>query len=106
MEENILDIITFDDDNHVKKVWLNGILINESNRIEDLICSCVKFCNNKCFDKFEISSIYLCDDFDEFDEDSDEIDNICYWFDTVKIMTNEQISCIKSRKWKNLLEII
>lgn len=106
MDENILNIITFDDDNHFKKIWLNGIFIDGINRIEDLICGCVKFCNNKCYDKFQINAIYLTDDFNEFDEDSDEIDNICFWFDTVKVMTKEQMDCIKNRKWKNLLEII
>ena len=97
MDKKILDIIIFSDDYHASKIWINGIFINDCSDLGNLISGCIRTCKNKNFDEVEVSSVWGCDDFDELDDDGEDLDNIYFWFETVKFMSEDQIKYVKTK---------
>ena len=101
-----LNIIRFNDDNHDERLWANGVYIGSLSDIDSLIDFLVDIINENYFETkeyFDIvksTSIWVCDDFDNMDEDI--IDNIWNWFNTVDIMTSKQLELVKKKDWIEL----
>lgn len=101
-----LNIIRFNDDNHAERLWANGVYIGSLSDIDSLIDFLVDIINENYFETkeyFDIvksTSIWVCDDFDNMDEDI--IDNIWNWFNTVDIMTSKQLELVKKKDWIEL----
>ena len=100
-----LNLITFNDDNHAERVWLNGKYVGTANFIGAIISNSINIIKdlNDTYNLIE-TNIYACDDFDE--EDEEIVDYIWQFFDEVEQMTEKQIELIKDRNWKELRKII
>lgn len=104
---NILDIIIYnDDETNSRKIWLNGFLIKDIDKIEDLILNIIQYCNNRFYDNINLDSIYFKKDFPNYETDKDGLNNLRNWFNSVSLMDLEQVELIKKRKWYELLEKI
>ena len=113
MEEKLkkLKIIRFNDDNHAERLWANGVYLGTLADIDSVIEFLLDTINDNYFEtkeyfnKVESTSIWVCDDFDE-DIDEDIVDDIWEWFNTVEIMTQEQINLVEKKEWLELHKII
>ena len=105
-----LNIIRFNDDNHAERLWANGAYIGSLSDIDNLIEFLLDtinddyFTTKELFEGIESTSIWVCDDFDDLDEEL--VDDICDWFDNVDLMTKEQIELVNNKDWKGLQKII
>ena len=108
---NKLSIIRFNDDNHAERIWTNGEYIGSLNDIEYVLKNFMNICkeimtNNNKLEDIESTSIWVCDDFADYEEDDDFIEDIWFWFNEVEKMTEEQMELVKQRKWEELHKII
>lgn len=103
-----LNIILFNDDNHAERIYANGKFIGTLADMEDVFRNFVNVINfgQTKYNDIRCTTIWTCDDFDDFDEDSDIVDNIWDWFNTVDTMTTEQIDCVFNKDWEKLNNII
>ena len=102
-----LKLIRFNDDNHAERIWANGEYLGALNDIEFVLKNFMEICNQNKFEDIESTSIWICDDFEEYEEDDEEmIDYICDWFNTVEQMTPQEIELVENRKWEELYKII
>lgn len=99
---NKLSIIRFNDDNHAERIWANGEYMGALNDIEFVLKNFMMICNKNKYEEIESTSIWTCDDFADYEEDDDFIDDIWQWFNTVETMTEEQIQLVQQRKWEEL----
>ena len=104
-----LSIIRFNDDNHAERIWANGQYLGSLSNIEHVLENLLDTINNeyqnqKIFKEIDSTSIWVCDDFEDIDEDI--ADDIWEWFDTVGLMTKEQLELVKNKEWKKLQKII
>lgn len=105
MGEN-LKIIRFNDDNHAERIWANGKFIGTTADMDNVFLKFWEVCKEKQWFGVETTSIWVCDDFDEYDEDDEIVDKIWDWFDTVETMTPSQILAVQSKNWELLKDLI
>lgn len=102
-----IKIIRFNDDNHAERIWANGEYLGSLNDIEFVLKNFMTICNQNKFEDIESTSIWVCDDFADYEKDDEEmIDYIWEWFNTVEEMTEEQMEKVEERKWEDLYKII
>ena len=102
-----IKIIRFNDDNHAERIWANGEYLGSLNDIEFVLKNFMMICNKNKFEDIESTSIWVCDDFADYEEDNEEmIDYIWEWFNNVEKMTEEEIKLVEERKWEDLYKII
>lgn len=105
-----INIIRFNDDNHAERLWANGKYIGSLSDIDSLIDFLLDVINDdyfttkELFEGVESTSIWVCDDFDDLDEEL--VDDIWDWFNNVDLMTEEQIKLVKERDWIELQKTI
>lgn len=106
--ENRLDIIRFNDDNHAERIWADGKYIGDLSDIEYVFENLLSVAQDLGkLDGIKSTSVYVCDDFDDFDEDEFEIvDNIWEWFNEVESMTQEQMEKVCHKDWRALNNLI
>lgn len=101
------DLIIFNDDNHAERIFVNGKYIGNMSDISYVIKNIVDISKNLNDEyKFRETQIYVCDDFYNFEEDSEIVDNIWDFFNETEQMTEEQIELILKKDWENLSQII
>ena len=105
---NKLDIIRFNDDNHAERLWVDGKYIGDLSDISSIIEKLFYIIKDKSesLDGIKAVEVYVCDDFDDFDEDDEIVDNIWDWFNEVKEMTPEQMEKVHNKDWKGLNSLI
>ena len=103
MGEN-LKIIRFNDDNHAERIWVNGKFIGTTANMDDVFLNFWEVCKEKQWSGVESTSIWVCDDFDDVDEDT--VDEIWDWFNTVEEMTPSQRLAVMSKNWEWLIDLI
>lgn len=107
---NKLYLIRFNDDNHDERIWINGQYAGEITYPKDILEKAMTIVSDEKLipGNFEIeeTTIYVCDDFDNIDEDDEMVDNIWDWFNTVENMTPEQIEKVHNKDWKALNDLI
>lgn len=99
-----LKIIRFNDDNHAEKIWVNGKFIGTASDMDDVFENFLKISQEKQWCGVESTSIWVCDDFDEIDEDT--VEEIWDWFNEVEEMTPSQRLAVESKNWKWLIDLI
>lgn len=102
-QEN-LKIISFNDDNHAKRIWVNGKFIGTMADMDNVFLKFWEICKEKQWSGVEGTSIWVCDDFDDVDEDT--VEEIWDWFNTVKEMTPSQRLAVESKNWEWLVKMI
>lgn len=102
-----LSIIRFNDDNHAERIWADGKFLGTLSDIEIIFKNLISIVNEKRnIDEIETVSIWVCDDFADFDEDEETTEKIWCWFNETETMTQEQIDLVHKRDWNNLLKVI
>lgn len=99
-------IIRFNDDNHAEKLWANGIYLGNMSDIEFVLSNFLDICNKDDYEEIESTSIWICDDFEDYEEDDEMIDDICEWFWNCEKMTDEQVNLIQEKSWEKLHETL
>lgn len=100
-----LNIITFNDDNHAERVWINGLYVGTSNCIANIIQKSVIIIKDLNDDfNTEETNIWTCDDFEDVDEET--VDYIWDFFNNVEKMNEDQIKAISDRDWEKLRKLI
>ena len=83
--DNRLDIIRFNDDNHSERIWVDGKYIGDLSDIDSIFEKLLLIAQDTGkLDGINSVSVYVCDDFDDFDEEDEIIDNIWDWFNEVE----------------------
>lgn len=106
-----LSIIRFNDDNHPERIFINGNFVGVASDIGNIIIRSIPFIK-ELNDEYRVveTSVYVCDDFEEFDEDdeaeNDIVDSIWMFFNDVEEMSEEQIELIFKKDWRKLYETI
>ena len=96
-----LILITFDDDNHAKRIFINGKYVGNLSNIGKVFENSINIIKDLNDDyKFEETHVWVCDDFDEVD--GDIVDAIWEFFDNVEQMTEAQIKLIQNKDWVEL----
>jgi hypothetical protein len=103
MGEN-LKIIRFNDDNHAEKIWVNGKFIGTAADLDEVFKKFLQISQEKQWCGVECTSIWVCDDFDDIDEDT--VDEIWDWFNEVEQMTPSQRLAVESKNWEWLIDLI
>lgn len=102
-----LKIIRFNDDNHAERIWINGRFVGTTANLDEVFEEFLKISQEKTWFRTESTTIWTCDDFEEFEEDKEwMIDKIWDWFNVVEIMIPSQILAIQSKNWELLLDLI
>lgn len=104
---NEFNLIRFNDDNHAERIFANGKYMGNMSDIGFVIKNVIdiaKDLNNEY--KFKETQVYVCDDFDDYDEDDEIIDNIWDFFNETEQMTEKQVELIFKKDWENLAKII
>lgn len=104
---NEFNLIRFNDDNHAERIFANGKYMGDMSDIGFVIENVIdiaKDLNNEY--KFKETQVYVCDDFDDYDEDDEIIDNIWDFFNETEQMTEKQVELIFKKDWENLAKII
>lgn len=104
---NEFNLIRFNDDNHAERIFANGKYMGNMSDIGFVIENVIdiaKDLNNEY--KFKETQVYVCDDFDDYDEDDEIIDNIWDFFNETEQMTEKQVELIFKKDWENLAKII
>ena len=104
---NEFNLIRFNDDNHAERIFVNGKYIGNMSDIGFVIKNVIdiaKDLNNEY--KFKETQVYVCNDFDDYDEDDEIIDNIWDFFNETEQMTEKQVELIFKKDWENLAKII
>lgn len=102
-----IKLIRFNDDNHAERIWANGEYLGTLNDIEFVLKNFMMICSKNKFEDIESTSIWVCDDFADYEEDDEEmVDCIREWFNNVEKMTPEEIQLVEKRKWEELYKII
>ena len=105
--DNRLDIMRFNDDNHSERIWVDGKYIGDLSDIDSIFEKLLLIAQDTGkLDGINSVSVYVCDDFDDFDEEDEIIDNIWDWFNEVEQMTLEQMEKIHDKDWKGLNDLI
>ena len=100
-----LNIITFNDDNHAERVWINGLYVGTTNCIASILQKSVIIIKDLNDDfNTEETNIWACDDFDDVDEET--VDYIWDFFNNVEQMSENQMEAIKDRDWEKLRKLI
>ena len=106
-----MNIVTFNDDNHEESVWIDGEYAGIITDLESVISKALEVINRgeayKCIDDvdgIEVTTIYVCDDFEDIDEEV--ADEIWDWFNTVKNMTEDQFEKVLNKDWSKLYDLI
>jgi hypothetical protein len=99
-----LKIIRFNDDNHAERIWVNGKFIGTASNMDDVFLKFWEVCKEKQWSGVESTSIWVCDDFDDIDEDT--VDEIWDWFNEVEQMTPSQRLAVESKNWEWLIDLI
>ena len=100
-----LNLIRFNDDNHAERLWLNGTYIGDLSNIGSIIQNSIVIIKDLNDDyKFEDISVYVCDDFDDVDDD--DVDRIWEFFNKVEQISEKQMKLIIDKNWKELLKTI
>lgn len=101
------DLIIFNDDNHAERIFVNGKYVGDMSNISYAIKNIINIAKDLNDDyKFRKTEIYVCDDFDEYNEDDEIVDKIWDFFNETEQMTEEQIELIFKKDWENLGKII
>lgn len=103
MEEKLL-IISWDDDNHPKKIWVNGKAIGWEQDIPDLLWNFFKETKGKDYAGYTEISVCAPDDFDNMDEDM--ADELWDWFTFSADLPTETLNMIKSKDWVALYNFV
>lgn len=102
-----LSIIRFNDDNHAERIWADGIFIGTLSDIESVFENLIDIINKKGnIDGIKPVLIYVCDDFEDYDEEDEIVDDIWCWFNEVEKMTKKQMDLVHKKDWTNLLKSI
>lgn len=105
--ENKLDIIRFNDDNHAERIWADGKYIGDLSDIEFVFENLLSIAQDTGkLDGINSVSVYVCNDFDDFDEEDEIVDNIWNWFNEVESMTQEQMEKVHNKNWRALNDLI
>lgn len=105
--ENRLDIIRFNDDNHAERIWADGKYIGDLSDIEFVFENLLSIAQDTGkLDGINSVSVYVCDDFDDFDKEDEIVDNIWNWFNEVESMTQEQMEKVHNKNWRALNDLI
>ena len=97
-----VSIIRFNDDNHAEKIWANGKYLGSLSDIDFVLNNFLDVCNKGKYEEIESTSIWICDDFEDYEEDDEMVDDICEWFWQGNEMTEDQIKLIQKRNWEEL----
>lgn len=104
---NKISLIRFNDDNHAERIFINGEYVGSLCSIGLLIKNIIDATRNLNYDyEFKETLIYVCDDFADYDEDDEIIENIWDFFNSCGQMSEEQINAIENRDWGKLNKII
>lgn len=104
---NKFDLIIFNDDNHAERIFVNGEYVGDMSDISYVIKNIINIAKDlKDEYKFRETKIYVCDDFDEYDEDDEIVDNIWCFFNETEHITEEQVELIFKKDWEKLSKII
>ena len=99
-----LNIIKFNDDNHPEKIYANGKYIGDLSNIECILENIIDICNENKYEGIESKSIWICDDFEECEEEI--VDTIFDWFWDVQQMSKEEIELVLDENWEELYKLI
>lgn len=102
-----ISLIVFNDDNHAERLFINGHYIGTLNDIGNIIKNVIDIARdlNDTY-KFTQTTVYVCDDFDDYEEDDEIIDRIWEFFNNTKEMTEKQVELIEDKNWEELNKII
>lgn len=101
------NLIRFNDDNHAERIFVNGEYIGNISDIGFVIKNIIDIAKNLNDEyKFKETTVYVCDDFYDYDEDDEIVDIIWDFFNNTEKMTEEQIELIFRKDWENLVKII
>lgn len=99
-----LKIIRFNDDNHAERIWINGKFVGTAADLDEVFKKFLQISQEKQWCGVESTSIWVCDDFDDIDEDT--VEEIWDWFNEVKEMTPSQRLAVMSKNWEWLIDLI
>lgn len=96
-------LIRFNDDNHPERIFVNGQYVGNTSDLSYIIKNIIDIAKDLNDDyKFIETTIYVCDDFYDYDEDNEIVDNIWSFFNETEQMTEKQVELIMKKDWKNL----
>lgn len=98
-----ISLIRFNDDNHTERIFINGEYVGSLCDIGHLIKNIIDTTKGLSKDyTFKETLIYVCDDFEDYDEDDEIIENIWDFFNNVGQMSEKQIQLIEDKNWEEL----
>ena len=101
------NLIRFNDDNHAERIFINGKYVGNISDIGFVIKNIIDIAKNLNDEyKFKETTVYVCDDFYDYDEDDETVDIIWDFFNETEQMTEKQIELIFRKDWENLVKII
>lgn len=99
------NLIRFNDDNHAERIFVNGKYVGNMSDIGFVIKNIIDIAKDLNDEyEFKETEVYVCDDFDEIDEDM--VDDIWEWFNHVEKMTYKEIELVKNKNWLELYKEI
>lgn len=104
MKMQKMNLITWDDDNHAKRVFFNGHFVGTTADIGDMINNIIKYIDGFELSKIECKEVYSCDTFDDIDEEV--YDNIFDFFEFADDLSERQIELINNEDWEELNKTI
>ena len=101
------NLIRFNDDNHAERIFVNGEYVGNVSDIGFVIKNIIGIAKNLNDEyAFKETTVYVCDDFYNYDEDDEIVDIIWDFFNETEKMTEEQIELILKKDWEKLAKII
>ena len=101
------NLIRFNDDNHAERIFINGKYVGNISDIGFVIKNIIDIAKNLNDEyAFKETTVYVCDDFYDYDEDDETVDIIWGFFNETEQMTEKQIELIFRKDWENLVKII
>lgn len=104
-----LSIIRWNDDNHAERVWINGKCIGDMSDPDRIFSKIIEATKKYNPDEYEGTTVYLCEDFDEYaelfanEEEFEEwVDEMSDWFYDVEEMSPKQVELIEQFKLDRL----
>lgn len=102
-----ISLIRFNDDNHAERIFINGVYVGDLSDVGEVIKNTIDITRDLNDDnKFEETGIYVCDDFEDYDEDDEMVETIWDFFNYTDKITEKQIELINERNWEELYKII
>lgn len=101
------NLIKFNDDNHAERIFVNGEYVGNVSDIGFVIKNIIDIAKNFNDEyAFKETTVYVCDDFYNYDEDDEIVDIIWNFFNETEKMTEEQIKLIFRKDWETLVKTI